>query len=415
MRRRLSLRWFAATLVLAFALLGPARAEAATSVTLAWDASSDTTVTGYLLYYGPRSGSYTGQVDVGKATQFTLLGIPAGTYYFVLKAYNASGMLSGASNEVSTAVTDHYLAATKAPDFDGDGRTDPVVWRAATGAWDYLSSSTNLTNGALSGVRFGSGSVGDIPLSGDVDGDHKADLIVYRSTTGVWYWLTSSSGFTQGGSTQWGVPSLGDKPMMADIDGDGLDDIVIWRPYTGVWYWLTSSSGYNPSVAGSLQFGSGTVGDIPMMGDFNGDGRADVAVWRPTDGTFYWWSPASATGGSKQWGVSAAGDIPMIGDLDGDHRSDLVVWRPGNGTFYWLLSSLNYSASAAGSAQWGYDAVGDKPALADMDGDRKADLVVWRTSTGEWFWLKSSSGYSPSNAGYGKMTAASPGDVPVVK
>jgi hypothetical protein len=50
-----------------------------------------------------------------------------------------------------------------------------------------------------------------------------------------------------------------------------------------------------------------------------------------------------------------------------------------------------------------------------MDGDGKADLLVWRTSTGEWFWLNSSKGYSPSNAGYLKIAAAGAGDVPIVK
>lgn len=404
-----------AAFVFAATLLVAARLEAATSVTLAWNASPETNVTGYIVAYGPRSGAYTGQVDVGNKTQFTLLGIPAGTYFFVVKAYNSAGLISDPSNEVSTTVVEKYLPSTKAPDFDGDRRSDIAVWRAATGAWDYLSSAANMTAGTTSGVSFGSGSVGDIPLSGDVDGDGKADLVIYRNSTGYWYWLTSSSGFTQGKSRQWGVPSLGDKPMLADIDGDGIDDVIIWRPYTGVWYWLTSSSGFDPSSAGSRNFGSGTVGDTPMTGDFDGDGRADLAVWRPTNSTFYWLSPATLAGGSKQWGVSAAGDIPLIADFDGDHRSDFAVWRPSNGTFYWVVSSSNYSSSAAWSMQWGYAAVGDRPSLADMDGDGKADLLVWRTTTGEWFWLNSSRGYSPSFAGSQKMAPAAQGDVPIVK
>ena len=119
--------------------------------------------------------------------------------------------------------------------------------------------------------------------------------------------------------------------------------------------------------------------------------------------TFYWFNSSTLTGGAKTWGVAAVGDIPLIADIDGDHRADLAVWRPGNGTFYWVLSSRGYSSSAAGSVQWGVAAAGDTPSLADMDGDGKADPVVWRPSTSEWFWLKSSVGYSPSRAGYVNM------------
>jgi len=210
MSQRPCLSRISAALAFAAVLLVAPKLEAATAVTLAWDASSDTTVTGYIVSWGSRSGSYSAQVDVGNKTQYTLLGIPTGPYYFVVKAYNSLGMISDPSNEVSTTVVEQYLPSTKAPDFDGDRRSDVAVWRAATGAWDYLSSAANMTAGAGSGARFGSGSVGDVPLSGDVDGDGKADLVIYRSTTGFWYWLTSRSGFTQGKSQQWGVPSLGD-------------------------------------------------------------------------------------------------------------------------------------------------------------------------------------------------------------
>src|SRR5436853_137750 len=91
-------RMFAA---LAFvALFGAARLEAATSVTLAWDASPDPNVVGYVISYGTVSHSYTKQVDVGSRTQFTLFSIPVGTYYFVVQSYSADQSTSDISNEV---------------------------------------------------------------------------------------------------------------------------------------------------------------------------------------------------------------------------------------------------------------------------------------------------------------------------
>jgi hypothetical protein len=284
-------------------------------------------------------------------------------------------------------------------DMDGDGIADAAVWQPHTGRWRWQTAATEFDGARAGSKSWGRGDWGDVPLTGDVDGDRIDDLIVYRATTGVWHWLTSSSGFTRSGSTQWGVPSLGDRPMLADIDGDRIDDFIVWRPGTGVWQWLKSTTRYDATRAGSVAWGSGSVGDVPLTGDFDGDGRADVAVWRPADSTFYWLNAATLRTGLKQWGVSAAGDIPIVTDIDGDRRSDLAVWRPRTGTFYWVLSSRNYSSSAAGSAQWGV-AGADTPSLGDMDGDGKADLIVWRASTSEWFWLESSASYLPSRAGY---------------
>jgi hypothetical protein len=279
---------------------------------------------------------------------------------------------------------------------------DLVVWRGSSGTWFVRHQDGSSWNQQW-------GLSGDVPLLGDVDGDGVKDLIVFRS--GTWYILKSTAGYAGWNtpsswmSVQWGLP--GDKPLVADFDGDGKADLVVWRPSTGMWYILKSSANYagwsTPSSWVAYQWGLN--GDTPLIGHFDGDGKPDLAVWHPSGGMWYilkssanyagWNTPSSWV--SYQWGLN--GDTPLIGDFDGDGKSDLAVWRPSSGTWYILKSSANYAGWNTPSSwvayQWGLN--GDKPLLADFDSDGKPDLVVWRAGTGTWYILKSSAGYAGWN------------------
>jgi hypothetical protein len=304
-------------------------------------------------------------------------------------------------------------------DLDSDGRSDLVIWRPGTGAWHSLGSATGYSVGSAAAIQWGA--MGDVSLLGDVDGDGQSDFLVWRPATGTWYWLTSSSGYSEmsAGSRQWGNQGLGDVPMVADVDGDGKSDLVVWRASTGTWHWLTSTSGYSYAAAGSVQWGNQGLGDVPLAGDFDGDGRADLSVWRAATGTWYWLVSSSgysyASSASQQWGNHGLGDVPRLGDIDGDGRSDLVVWRASTGTWYWLTSLSGFSYASAGAVQWGNQLMGDTPLLGDFDGDGRADLTVWRAPTGVWYWLTSSSGYAYKAAGSKQWGNQSLGDVPMVK
>ena len=128
-----------AAIVLFFSLSG-ALAEAAT-VTLAWDGSSDPSVTGYTLYWGNQSGAYTASLNVGNVTQASVPALTDGMpYYFVVRAYNASGTQSAPSVEVSRRVGVPFSVRG---DFDGDHRSDISVFRPSSGVWYLLTSQSN--------------------------------------------------------------------------------------------------------------------------------------------------------------------------------------------------------------------------------------------------------------------------------
>lgn len=154
-----------------------------------------------------------------------------------------------------------------------------------------------------------------------------------------------------------------------DFDGDGKSDVSVFRPSGGFWYELLSR---NTNFA-SQQFGASEDKIVPA--DYDGDTKTDIAVFRPSNGVWYYLRSSDNTFNAVQFGAS--GDVPVPNDYDGDGRADFAVFRPSNGTWYELRSFGNqFFAQQFGTS-------GDKPLVGDFNGDGIGDLAVYRA--GNWY------------------------------
>ena len=96
---------------------------------------------------------------------------------------------------------------------------------------------------------------------------------------------------------------------IVDFDGDGRTDIAIWRPGEGEGYWYIINS--RDGSATSTQWGAGYLNDIPVPGDYDGDGKTDIAIWRPGDGIWYIINSRDGSVRYTQWGVGSNDDVPL--------------------------------------------------------------------------------------------------------
>jgi len=328
-----------------FAVLLASTAASAETVNLAWDASTDTSVTGYTVKWGTRSGKWDNEVRLAKVTSYTVSGlVPDQKYYFVVTSYNASNLSSAPSNEVSN---DALIVST------GATLTDPrpsMFWFNAT--------------------------------TGVVESWHMQGLNVIDTRQVNRVSLDA----------HWKLVGTG------DLNGDGYPDLV-WRHDTEGWlgYWLLVNNEVAQQGYLSVDRMPDLSWQIKGIGDVNGDRYADL-IWEHTDGSVgVWLMRGPVVLSAAPFSIPNTGDpgwqIVAVADLNRDGIEDLIMQHSNGKLGAWLLRgtgvlAANYlSVNSLADANWRIVAAGD------VDGSGTPRLI-WRHQTQGWVGVWTMNGFT---------------------
>lgn len=332
-------------------------------------------------------------------------------------------------------------------DFDGDGKTDPTVWRPSTGVWYVYPSSgacpSQMTSTGYGGCYIQWGLPGDKPITGDFDIDGKADFSVWRPSNQNWYIRYSSFNGSVNFQFPTGNSSSNDIPDEADLNGDSRSDIIhfrraasgavhtfFYRVFAGGVITETQLNAAIDSVANidaTYGFRAASTNYINYIGGAVGDDEMAVMYKWISGGVRYarycfrTYGP-SPTGACDTMPSPASSSLSQLvsGDFGGNTSAgakfgDLVDWYPVNG----IWNVYRPSGTGASSTSWGNS--GDIPLGADYTGDEENDYAVFRpnynaSGYSRWFFqLASCQSYmTPTGFGGCYLNWGLPGDEPVV-
>ncbi|MDT7840737.1 FG-GAP-like repeat-containing protein [Streptomyces justiciae] len=300
-------------------------------------------------------------------------------------------------------------------DLSGDGRSDLAVWYDFADGRDAVNTFLTAPDGTFLAPRNGWITTTDTwtaanakMLTGDYNGDGLADVAgVYGysdGTVGIWTWLAKGNGTYATPFRTW-KSEAGDWTfsragfVSGDFDGDGRDDLAAWYDYAAgqdrlFTFRSTAAGGFDaPTASLTIAAGGWTAGNAKLVtGDHNGDGRDDISAFYVYDsGLARIWSFHATTDGGfasgvKGWEGATWGERDRTsvyaGDFDGDGRDDLAAWYEysddTDGVHTWLSDSGGLLTTHKASARLAAGKVvrgSMKLAAGDYDGDGRDDLA----------------------------------------
>ncbi|WP_434100200.1 FG-GAP repeat domain-containing protein [Streptomyces tendae] len=274
-------------------------------------------------------------------------------------------------------------------DFTGDGVDDIVTFTQNPEADVYVAPSTRTEFGEAKVWHDFFAPGGETPLTGDFNGDHKDDVVTFTKGTesDVYVALSNGNGFAT--ATVWHdhFSPGGEIPAVGDVNGDGYDDIVTFTHDTDAKVYVALSNGtdgFHPATVWHDYFAPS--GEFPALGDIDGDGDHDLITFtQGTTADVY----AALSNGKDAFGTgqlvhdhfAPAGELPRIGDVNGDKKDDIIAFTQGTESDVYV--ALSDGTTYGPGARWNeyFSPAGESPYVGDYDGDGKDDIVTFTHNT----------------------------------
>ncbi|PZF90835.1 S8 family serine peptidase [Micromonospora deserti] len=270
-------------------------------------------------------------------------------------------------------------------DVNGDGRDDIVSFTRGTSADVHVALSYGGSFGApaLWHTYFAAGQ--EFPVLGDVNGDRRDDLITFTRGNAANVYVALSTGTSFGPAQRWHTwfAALKETPLVGDFNGDGRADLATFvrEDVRDVYVALSDGTTF---VGSGVRWHADFVGDdgIPLAGDVNDDGRDDVIAVDRFTGTAV--SVGLSTGSgfliAPRWLdyflTLGSSEVPVVGDFDGDGRADLAAVNLNQ---RYVDVALSTGTRFLPRTRWGWTFPGGGaiPGAGDFTGDGRADMVAF--------------------------------------
>ncbi|HEY0429831.1 MAG TPA: SBBP repeat-containing protein [Pyrinomonadaceae bacterium] len=266
-----------------------------------------------------------------------------------------SGVVQPNPGAGNSNATDGFVAKILDTAVDSVGVFRPQSTFILTQTTTSVIAQTALSTSALAGQKG---------ISGDFDGDGMTTLGSF--TNGTWKIRNSLVTAVVLGQPI-GVRTItfgagNDLPVVGDWNGDGIDTPGVFRPSTGQ-FTLTNSTSDTPSFILGTKVNFGLAGDLPIAGDWDGDGKDSIAVFRPSTGETFFTNQITQNPPIDFVAfIGINGDLPIAGDWNGDGKDSLGLSRPSTTEFFLSDDNVNLRPIFL------FGQIGDQPLVGDWDG-----------------------------------------------